>query len=140
VTTIDEIAQLVREQTGFPGPLTEETALQADVGVYGDDLWDLLKNYAARFGVNMAGFRWYFHSPEEGFNLGGLVFRPPNARVQEIPITLGLLVEVANCGYWAVAYPEHQLPCFRGDILINFCYVVMVVVALTVLSIRGCTH
>src|SRR5947209_6619035 len=74
VPTFDEVAAFVREETGYRGPLTAATALRADMGVVGDDLWELIDAYATRFAVDVSGFRWYFHSPEEGFNLGGLFF------------------------------------------------------------------
>src|SRR6202163_3555503 len=35
----------------------------------------------------LSAYLWYFHTGEEGFNIGGLFFRPPNAKVREIPIT-----------------------------------------------------
>jgi hypothetical protein len=117
--SFDEIAQLVREQTGFRGPLAVSTTLQGDLGVYGDDMYALLKAYAERFGVDLSEYRWYFHTGEEGFNLGGLFVAPPNRRVQAIPITLAMLQEFANGGAWSVSYPPHEEPGFRGDILIN---------------------
>jgi uncharacterized protein DUF1493 len=117
--TFDEVATFVREQTSFRGALTEVTSLQSDIGVYGDDMDDLLAAFSDRFGVSLAGYIWYFHTGEEGFNIGGLFFPPPNERVQEIPITLGILHDFAQCGRWPIEYPEHVTPRSRPDIRIN---------------------
>jgi hypothetical protein len=117
--SFDDIVQLVREQTCFRGPLTASTTLQRDLGVYGIDMDYLLVAYADRFGVDMSAYRWYFHTGEEGLNIGALFFRPPNAVVSEIAITLEMLHEFANNGVWAVSYPPHPEARFRGDILVN---------------------
>ncbi len=74
-------SEFVRAQTGHRGPLTEATTLQSDIGVYGDDMGELLAAYAERFGVDIAGYLWYFHTGEEGCccSIGGAFFPPPNS-------------------------------------------------------------
>ena len=116
--TTDEIAGFVREETAYDGRIAPETTLQRDVGVFGDDMSDLLDAYSSRFSVDMSRYLWYFHTGEEGWNIGALFFQPPYARVAEIPITIQMIHEFANRGQWAVAYPEHSLPARRYDILI----------------------
>jgi hypothetical protein len=69
--------------------------------------------------VDLSTYLWYFHTGEEGIGIGALFSRPPNARVQEIPITLAMLLEFANRGRWEVSYPEHELPARRVDLLVN---------------------
>jgi hypothetical protein len=127
--TFEEIAALVREKTGYTGPLTAETTLWGDLGVCGIDMDDLMTAYAEQFGVDLSGYLWYFHNEEEGINVGGLLFPPPNRRVKEIPITLGMLHEFATGGRWSLVYPPHRLPRFRVDTLINQLLVVSCVVA-----------
>lgn len=117
--TLDEVASFVRGQTACPGPLTAATTLQADLGVDGDDMDEFLSAYSARFGVDLAGYLWYFHAGEEGFGIGGLFIPPPYRRVAEIPITLGMLRDFAALGRWGVEYPPHEIPGFRGDTLID---------------------
>jgi hypothetical protein len=120
VPTFDEVAAFVREQIGHCEPLTAATALQIDLSVFGDDLWELIDAYAARFGVDVSGFLWYFHSAEKGsFNMGALLFLPPNAQVRQIPITIGMLHEFAQRGRWEVEYPLHNPPQSRPDIRVN---------------------
>lgn len=36
--TIDEVVDFVREETRYEGPITADTNLQHDVGVFGDDM------------------------------------------------------------------------------------------------------
>lgn len=138
MTTFDVVAVLVRERTAYCGPLTEATTLQSDIGVSSDDMGELLAAYAGRFAVEMAGYRWYFHTGEEGFNLGGLVFPPPNARVPELPITVGMLHRFAELGRWAVVYPLHEPPRHRPDMWINLLAVVAVVGCLLIAGVRSC--
>jgi hypothetical protein len=121
MATFDDIAQFVREQTGYHGRLSPDTTLQGDIGVYGDDVDDLLSAYAERFGDDLSSYLWYFHTGEEGFfSPGGLFFPAPNRRVREIPISVGMLHDFAARGRWEVKYPSHQPPGFRADILINW--------------------
>jgi hypothetical protein len=138
VPTFDEVAALVREQTAYSGPLTEATTLQSDIGVYGDDMVALLAAYSARFGVDLSGYLWYFHKGEEGFNIGGLFFPPPNARVQEIPITVGMLHRFSELGRWALEYPPHQPQRYRPDLWVNLLLVLAVLGGLLVFGIRSC--
>jgi hypothetical protein len=136
--TFDEVAAFVRERTGFRGPLTVTTVLQFGIGVYGDDMDDLLAGYAKRYGVDLSRYLWYFHTGEEGFNIGGLFFPPPNAGVRTIPITLGMLREFAELGRWAVEYPSHELPRSRWDIRLNQLLVFGFLCVVLVLIVRGC--
>jgi hypothetical protein len=139
--TFEEVEAFVREQTGYHGPLSETISLQRDIGVVGDDLWEFIDAYAARFAVDVADFRWYFHSAEEGtFNLGGLLFPPPNARVREIPITIAMLQEFAERGRWAVEYPPHEPPRSRPDIRVNQFLVLASVAILLIAIMQGCVR
>ena len=44
----------------------------------------------------MVDYLWYFHSDEEGQNIGGLIVKPPNLKVKRIPVTPKLLLDFAN--------------------------------------------
>ena len=135
--TFDDIAEFVAKFTATRRDAqTEATSLQDDIGVYGDDLTDLMESYSKKFGVNIESFCWYFHTGEEN-NFGGLFFRPPNARVQEIPITLGMLLESAIAGKWLVSYPEHPPFPRRWDLRINWGCLVAIGVLLLLLSLCG---
>jgi hypothetical protein len=139
VPTFDEAAVFIREQTAYRGPLTETTTLQSDIGVYGDDLGELLNAYAERFGVDLAGYLWYFHTGEEGGpGIGGLFFPPPNVCVQEIPITLGMLREFAEQGRWAVEYPPHEHPWSRPDLCVNRLVALVFLAGMVLAVVLGC--
>src|SRR5207248_6331678 len=99
--------------------VTEATSLQDRIGLYGDDIDGIIVEYSQRFTVDVSGYLWYFHTGEEGFNIGGLFFRSPDAKVDRIPITVGMLLEFAQKGHWDLKYPDHEPPRFRLDILIN---------------------
>jgi hypothetical protein len=86
------------------------------LGIYGDDAFDLMEAYSARFGVEVSDYRWYFHHGEEGSNPGALFFHPPYARVKRIPITLDVLAEGIERKHWPLQYPDHQLPKVRWDV------------------------
>jgi hypothetical protein len=133
------VATFVRAETGHRGPLTATTTLQADLGIGGDDLWELIDSYAARFAVDVSGFLWYFHSGEEGvFNLGGLFFAPPNALVRQIPITVGMMHEFAQRGRWDVEYPLHNPPQSRPDIRVNQLVALAFLAGVVITVVLGC--
>jgi hypothetical protein len=129
------VAAVVREQTNSDGPMTEDTCLQTDLGVYGDELDYLLLAWAARFGVDLSGYLPYFHTGEEGFNLGAWFFPPPYARVPHIPITVGMLRRLAGVGRWAVEYPPHDPPRHRPDIWVNRAIALVVLGAAVVAAV-----
>ena len=96
------------------------TRLEEDLGITGDDYFELIDEYSRRFSVNTDGFLWYFHCHEEAFNPGSWFFPSPNDQVLRIPITIGHLLEFANTGTWAIAYPAHTLAKRRYDIYITW--------------------
>lgn len=115
----EAVAAVVRERTNYTGPLTRDTALQADLGVYGDDLDAVILGWAERFGVDLSEYRPHFHTPEEGLNPGGLLFPPPASRAGQIPITLGMLHDFAERGAWGIDYPEPLPDGRRPDVWVN---------------------
>ncbi len=133
MATFAEVAEFVQKQTGHTRPVTDETSLQSDIGVCGDDMWEFVDEYGKRFEVDVSSFLWYFHSCEEGWNIGGLFFPPPNARVHEIPITVGMLHEFAQLGRWAVEYPPHDPPRSRPDLAFNLFFALLAIVSLAAL-------
>ncbi len=120
VLDLDDILVFVRAQTGYRKPISEHADLDRDLGVFGDDMSELLAAYSERFDVDMSRYRWYFHTGEEGLlNVGALFFKPPYARVRHIPVTPAVLLASARSGVWSVGYPAHVLPPRRFDLVIN---------------------
>ena len=123
--SFDEIAEFVREETGYSGEITPAKKLVEDIGADGDDMFEFIHHYSDRFAVDTEAYRWYFHHGEEGsWSLGSLFFDPPYKRVPHIPITVGMLHQFAEQKCWGIQYPDHQLPKRRIDILINQVFVV----------------
>ncbi len=89
------------------------------LGIDGDDAFAFMDRFADQFGVDIGGYRWYFHHGEEGWNFGGLLFRPPYRRVTRIPLTVDILGEAIRTGRWPLRYPEHVLPSVRWDTRFN---------------------
>ncbi len=120
MVTEDEIIDLIKEFTGCRH-VDFNSDIYKDLRVSGDDFHDLIDLIAATYQINMSSYLWYFHANEEGSNIGGLFFKPPNARVSRIPITPRILTEIANKQNWDLQYPDHKLPRRRLDLIINKC-------------------
>ena len=120
-TKREEIDALVRKHVVVRGALSERTDLCGELGIVDLDLEELLDEFAERFGVDMSGYLWYFHSDEEGVSPGRWFFPAPQDRVTKIPLRLGILHRAAELGRWPVEYPEHSLPARRWDVVFNQC-------------------
>ena len=139
--TLEEISSFVREQTGAPEPLTPTTDLHGDLGVDGDDMCELISEYSRRFAVDVAGYRWYFHSGEEGLPLlGSLFFPPPCRRVERIPITPAMLHQYALERRWSLEYPPHTLPNRRYDVLVDLVLGALVLGCGAFFALRSCAR
>ena len=97
----------------------DDEDLFARFGIDGDDAFDFMDSFAARFEVDIANYLWYFHHGEEGVNIAGLFFAPPYRRVKSIPITAATLLEAIRSRRWPLEYPAHNLPKVRWDIWLN---------------------
>ena len=90
----------------------------------------------------MSGYLWYFHAAEEiGFGIGAIFFDPPNYRVKRMPVTPAMLTEFANKGKWDIVYPDHTLPKYRYDLLINTVFIWVLGVAFAIgLVLKAIKH
>jgi hypothetical protein len=114
---IEDIYELIR---GFMtmGELSPKTDVFRDLNIYGDDFYELIKEFAKTFQINMDTYLWCFHADEEGDNsIGELFSKPPYERVKRIPITPEIFLQFAKSGIWAIEYPEHTIPKRRLDLL-----------------------
>jgi hypothetical protein len=116
----EQIDNFIKEKVGID-ELKQSDDLLHDQGVCGDDFHELIDEYAKVFGVDMAGYLWYFHADEEGSwnSIGSTFFKPPYDRVTHVAVTPALLLEMANKGHWDIKYPPHNLPKRRWDLIIN---------------------
>lgn len=124
------VAALLNEFLGFNIPLSDDADLFASLSIEGDDASSFLETLFAKFEIDASGYRWYFHHGEEGWNFGGLFFRPPYRRFDRIPITLKTLVEAVETKKWPIIYPAHELPKVRWDLRINLVFVAFILVGL----------
>ena len=120
-TTVTDIFKFLSEELSIS---IEELNINSDInenlGVDGDDFFELMEAFSKNFNVDISNYLWYFHHGEEGLNIpGGIFFKPPYNRVNRIVITPKILLESANSKKWLIEYPEHNLPKKRYDILIN---------------------
>lgn len=121
MASLPDIYNFVSEISGVKlERLTPTSDLFADLGIDGDDFFELEAEFEKRFSVDMSAYRWYFHHGEEGGpSIGRLVFRPPYRRVRRIPITPELLLASANSHRWPLVYPTHDLSSRRLDLLFD---------------------
>ncbi len=127
-----EILEFVAKEASINVELIHpDSDLDLDLGITGDDFHEFIDHFSERFDVNIENYLWYFHTSEEGYNLGGFFFRPPNKRVKHIPVTPNVLLLAINEHEWPIIYPKHVLPKRRMDIYLqNFivtCYLLVAI-------------
>ena len=91
-------------------------------GFTGKRFTELVRSFSQKFRVNTDNYLWYFHTDEEGMNVGSVFFKAPYQRVQRIPVTPFMLADFANKGYWEIHYPAHEIPASRLDHLLNILF------------------
>lgn len=128
---LEEIRNFIADKTGADLPeVTEDCDIHDDLGCTGDDFDELMQAYSSTYNVDMSTYLWYFHTDEEGQNIGTTFFKSPRERITHIPVTPRLLLDFANKGFWDVHYPEHKLPKRRYDIIITQVLIALLVVYL----------
>lgn len=119
--SIGVIREFVAKQTGCDiCEITDDIDIFQDLGCVGDDFHELIEIYAQQFEVNMSSYLWYFHTDEEGCNLGAFFFKPPHQRVKRIAVTPAMLHQFAEKREWGVVYPEHSIPKRRIDMYLSW--------------------
>lgn len=126
VFTEENIISFVKDET-IDEDIQLDTDIFKELACTGDDFHELMGKYSKKFKVDMSAYLWYFHCNEEGQNTGGLFFKPPYKRVQRIPVTPRLMLEMANAGKWTLKYPEHKIPKFRIDLFINLILIIVLI-------------
>jgi len=112
---------LIETQSIKKEDINPDSDLCLDLGIEGDDFFELEEALKNEFNINMASYKWYFHHGEDGFiNPGALLFKPPYKRVKHIAVTPSLLLEAANKGIWPIKYSSHILPTKRYDIISTY--------------------
>jgi hypothetical protein len=117
MTTATDILNFLEKEIGHDD-LTLDTDLYLG-GVYGDDFWEMIEAYSKKFEIDCSTFLWYFHSGEEGMNLGAFFFKSSDQCVERISVTPQMLLDFTKTKKWGVVYPPHEIPTKRWDLIIN---------------------
>ena len=115
---LSDVLSFVRWKTGRPDAEAGDDIFEK-LQCTGKDFTSLVEAFSMRFGADVSGYKWYFHTDEEDHSIGALFYKPPQERVKRIIITPEDLWHMANAGYWNIEYPEHEIPSSRVDFLIN---------------------
>jgi hypothetical protein len=110
------IAEFLNDFSGAATPLSDDADIFDRLGIDGEDGFELIERFAAKFEIDITNYRWYFHHGDEAINIGGWLFKPSYRRVDRIPITPQVLAEALRTKRWPLEYPEHKLPSVRWDI------------------------
>jgi hypothetical protein len=116
--------------------VSDDADLFYGLGIDGADAFEFMREFATIFAVDIKNYRWYFHHGEEGFNPGGLFFRPPYRRVKHEPITINVLLKAVNAHSWPLRYPTHELPKVRWDLRFNLILVFASLIPAAVWALR----
>lgn len=119
MNAIDAAREFVADACDYPDLLSLSDDILREIRMTGDDAADFMLEFGQRFDVDLSSYRWYFHTEEEGYSIGSLLFKSPNQRVTRIPITLETLANSIETKRWSVEYPDHTLPRFRRDLAID---------------------
>ncbi|GAA4842233.1 DUF1493 family protein [Algivirga pacifica] len=123
---LNEIRNFLEDYSGVY-PENPDIDIWKDMGIVGDDFHEMMGKYSKQYDVDLSNYLWYFHTNEEGQNIGGLFFTPPNERVQRIPVTPQLLAKFIETKKWEIDYPDHKLPKTRIDLIINLSLFVIII-------------
>lgn len=121
MATLKDIYDFIADVSGVKvDKLKPDSDLNVDLGIEGDDFFELEAEFERVFSIDMSKYRWYFHHGEEGgLSIGRLFFKPPYSRVERMPITPELLLISVNLRRWPITYPEHHIPTQRLDIVFD---------------------
>jgi hypothetical protein len=70
-------AEFLEDFWGTGGPLSEDADILDTLGIDGDDAFNFIEGFAAKFEIDISNYHWYFHHGEEvSLNIGSLFFKP----------------------------------------------------------------
>lgn len=104
-----EIIRLASECFGMPPARVDRADLLAPVAHDGRAANRFMKLYALRFGVNMSGYKWFFHHRDEGVFATPMVALDGEGNEIHIPLDSEMLAGFAERRRWDLAYPPHRL-------------------------------
>lgn len=117
---IEDIYKFLEQTQGLKRKqMAPSVDLNYDLGIEGDDFFELEEEFSKKYNVNMDSYRWYFHHGEEGWSIGSLFSPAPYQQVEHIPVTPEILLQAAKTKSWPVRYPEHSITSRTVEFSIN---------------------
>src|SRR5215510_3593137 len=66
------VSGFLKEFWGEIKPLSDDADIFHNLGIDGDDAFEFIERFAAKFEIEITNYHWYFHHGEEPFlNIGG---------------------------------------------------------------------
>lgn len=109
-----DIVALAAELAGVPRGQVDRDDLLASPGMDARTASRFLRVYAGRFGVDMRGYRWWFHHRDHGALAMPLVALDGERREIRIALSAEMPAAFAERGRWDIAYPPHRLGLSSG--------------------------
>ena len=100
----DKVLEIIAYEGGIKGDrLHDEAKLEDDLGITGDDLWDVLDHMDKEFGIDWGDtdFSYFFYPECAGF-IWSLLNKDKVNSIKRHPITVGHLVKVAEAKKWSM--------------------------------------
>lgn len=97
-----QIVEIIAYEGGIkPERITDDARLELDLGITGDDLWDILERMERDLNVELGNtdFSYFFYPECAGF-IWELFHREQVISIKQHPITVSHLVNVAKSGVW----------------------------------------
>jgi len=97
-----EIQALIRKLSGYRKPIEASTSVNLDVGLDGDDAYELLETIQKRFGTRFDSLDWhkYFHSEADCDFLSLWLRKFMGHKDTRQRLTFQRLLEVVKNGVW----------------------------------------
>ena len=116
MTTFEAVAKVIAHRAGVPcESLTPDTRLLHDLGIYGDDVDEILFDLDKLGVIDWSDFRFdnYFYSEPHLFSWGGLLHSGTRMkRSSKLPLTIAMLVAAVERGRWSSSVPRGRV---RGE-------------------------
>jgi hypothetical protein len=131
---LTDIKALIQDISGVY-PDNPDTDIFKDIGLVGDDFHEMIEKYSEKYQVDISDYLWYFHTDEEGHNIGGLFYSPPYKKVKRIPVTPKMLTDFSETKKWKIEYPDHEIPTSRPDLKLNMIIFIGFFVLITIAAL-----
>lgn len=96
-----QVLEFVAQECGVSKQnITADTRLVEDLGIVGDDAFELFEAYAKQFSIEPGSFIFEDYFPTEGFDLAGLLASFFRKSKPLKTVTIGMLIASARAKRW----------------------------------------